>query len=368
MRRLRVALDARKLRDFGIGTYVRGLLGAAAARGEHDLVALVRPGDAPFLPPGVEAVTCEAAEYSFREPAGVRRALARTRFDVFHAPHYVVPLFPPAATVVTIHDLIHLKRPEHATLPKRLYATTMLRRALRSARVVLTVSEAVRRDLAELSPGHERKVRAVPNGVAPRFLAPFDAAAVERLRRSRGLDAPYVLFLGNDKPHKNLPGLLEAFARLEEHGLPHRLVLAGGAPERREARRAAAAAAGIEDRLVDLGVVPDEEVVPLLTGASALAMPSFLEGFGLPVLEAQAVGTPVVCSDRGGLPEAGGDAALYADLDDPAALAETLRHLLTDATLAARLSARGRERARLFTWDATFEKVAAAWRDAAEGA
>jgi len=368
VRRLRVALDARKVRDFGIGTYVRGLLGAAAARGEHDLVALVRPGDAPFLPPGVEAVTCEAAEYSLREPAGVRRALARTRFDVFHAPHYVVPLFPPAATVVTIHDLIHLKRPEHATLPKRLYATTMLRRALRSARVVLTVSEAVRRDLAELSPGHAGKVRAVPNGVAPRFLDPLDAAAVERLRRSRGLGEPYVLFLGNDKPHKNLPGLLEAFARLEEHGLPHRLVLAGGAPERREARRAAAAAAGIEDRLVDLGVVPDEEVVPLLAGASALAMPSFLEGFGLPVLEAQAVGTPVVCSDRGGLPEAGGDAALYADLDDPAALAETLRHLLTDATLAARLSARGRERARLFTWDATFEKVAAAWRDAAEGA
>jgi alpha-1,3-rhamnosyl/mannosyltransferase len=359
VKRLRVALDARKLRDFGIGTYVRGLLGAAAARGEHDLVALVRPGDAPFLPPGVEAVTCEAAEYSPREPAGVRRALARTRFDVFHAPHYVVPLFPPAATVVTIHDLIHLKRPEHAT---------MLRRALRSARVVLTVSEAVRRDVAQLSPDHAGKVRAVPNGVAPRFLAPVDAAAVERLRRSRGLDAPYVLFLGNDKPHKNLPGLLEAIARLEEHGLPHRLVLAGGAPERREARRAAAAAAGIEDRLVDLGVVPDEDVVPLLAGASALAMPSFLEGFGLPVLEAQAVGTPVVCSDRGGLPEAGGDAALYADLDDPAALAETLRHLLTDAALAARLSARGRERARLFTWEATFEKVAEAWRDAAEGA
>lgn len=368
MRRLRVALDARKLRDFGIGTYVRGLLGAATARGEHDLVVLVRPGDAPFLPPGIEAVTCEAAEYSFREPASVRRALARTRFDVFHAPHYVVPLFPPAATVVTIHDLIHLKRPEHATLPKRIYATTMLRRALRSARVVLTVSEAVRRDLAEFAPSRAAKVRAVPNGVEPRFLAPVDGAAVERLRRARGLDAPYVLFLGNDKPHKNLPGLLGAFVRLEERGLPHRLVLAGGAPERFEARRAAAAAAGIEDRLVDLGVVPDEEIVPLLAGASALAMPSFLEGFGLPVLEAQAVGTPVVCSDRGGLPEAGGDAALYADLDDPAAFAETLRHLLTDATLAARLSARGRERARQFTWDATFEKVAQAWRDAAEGA
>ena len=242
----------------------------------------------------------------------MRRALSRAGCDVFHAPHYVVPFLPPRATVVTIHDLIHLKRPEHGTLAKKLYATTMLRRALRAARVVLTVSEAVRRDLAAFAPEHAGKVRAVPNGVEKRFLAPVPGEDVARVRRAAGLDAPYVLFLGNDKPHKNLEGLLAAFGRVARAGLPHRLVLAGGASERREARAAAARAAGIADRLVDLGIVPESDIVPLLAGASALAMPSFLEGFGLPVLEAQAVGTPVVCSDRGGLPEAGGDAALYA--------------------------------------------------------
>ena len=146
------------------------------------------------------------------------------------------------------------------------------------------------------------------------------------------------------------------------------VVLAGGAEERRAARRQAAEAAGVGHRLLDLGVVAEEDVVPLLAGASALAMPSFLEGFGLPVLEAQAVGTPVVCADRGGLPEAAGDAALFASPEDPAALADALRRVLTDPVLAARLSARGRERARAFTWEASFEKVAAAWRDAAEGA
>jgi glycosyltransferase involved in cell wall biosynthesis len=97
-------------------------------------------------------------------------------------------------------------------------------------------------------------------------------------------------------------------------------------------------------------------------------MPSFLEGFGLPVLEAQAVGTPVVCSDRGGLPEAAGDTALLASPDDPVTFADGLRRLLTDPGLAARLAARGRERARSFTWEAAFEKVSAAWRDAAEEA
>lgn len=368
MKRLRVALDARKLKDFGIGTYVRGLLGAAAARGEHDLVALVATGDDGLLPPGVEAIRCDAPGYSLAELVLVRRALTRARCDVFHAPHYVVPLFPPRATVVTVHDLIHMKRPEHASVVKRTYATTMLGRALRAARVVLTVSEAARRDLADFAPGHAGKLRVVPNGVEARFLAGIPPDEVERVRRAAGLENPYVLFLGNDKPHKNLEGALTAFARVAAAGLPHRLVLAGGAPERRESRAAAAEAAGLGGRLVDLGVVPEADVAPLLAGAAALAMPSFLEGFGLPVLEAQAVGTPVVCSDRGGLPEAAGDAAVVVRLEEPGALAEGLLRVLTDPGLAGRLSARGRERARGFTWDAAFEKVAAAWRDAAEGA
>jgi glycosyltransferase involved in cell wall biosynthesis len=366
--RLRVALDARKLRDFGIGTYVRGILGAAAARGAHDLVAIVRPGDEALLPPGVAAVPCGAAGYSPGELVAVRRALARSAADVFHAPHYVVPLFPPRATVVTVHDLIHLKRPEHATAAKRLYATTMLRRALRAARVVLTVSEAVRRDLAAFAPAHATKVRAVPNGVDARLLEPVPEAETARVLRAAGLDGPYVLFLGNDKPHKNLEGLLAAFARVAGAGLPHRLVLAGGAAERRAARLGAAQRAGVAERLVDLGVLPDGDVAPLLAGASALAMPSFLEGFGLPVLEAQAVGTPVVCSDRGGLPEAAGDAALVVPLEDAAALGDALVRLLSDDGLAARLGARGRERARSFTWDATFDAVARAWADAAGAA
>ncbi len=367
MKRLRVTLDARKLRDFGIGTYVRGLLGAAATRDEHELVAIVRSGDEVLLPGGVEAIRCNAGGYSFAELVAVRRALSKAGGDVFHAPHYVVPFLPPRATVVTIHDLIHLKRPEHGTLAKKIYATTMLRRALRAARVVLTVSETVRRDLAAFAPEHAGKVRAVPNGVEERFLAPVPGEEVARVRRAAGLDAPYVLFLGNDKPHKNLEGLRAAFGSAAQAGLPHRLVLAGGASERREARASAARAAGIADRLVDLGIVPESDIVPLLAGASALSMPSFLEGFGLPVLEAQAVGTPVVCSDRGGLPEAGGDAALYADPDDPNAFADALVRLLTDADLAARLSSRGRERARAFTWDAAYAQVAIAWRDAAEG-
>lgn len=368
MRRLRVVVDARKLRDFGIGTYVRGILGAAAARGDFEVVALVRAGDEAALPPGVGATACDARGYTFAELVAVRGALARAPFDVFHAPHYVVPLLPPRATVVTVHDLIHLKRPEHATPARRLYANVMLRRALRAARVVLTVSEAVGRDLAAFSPAHAPKVRVVPNGVDGRFFEPVPAAERERVRQRAGLAGPYVLFLGNDKPHKNLAGLFAAFAILARAGLPHRLAVAGGAAERRPDRRAAAEAAGVADRVVDLGVLPDADVAPLLADAAVLAMPSLLEGFGLPVLEAQAAGTPVVCSGRGGLAEAAGDAAVLADPEDARDLADALARVLADPELAARLSARGRERARAFTWEAAYAKVADAWRGAAGAA
>ncbi len=367
MRLLAVTMDARKARDFGIGSYVRGLLGALARRGDLSLTAFVRSGDEALLPAGVSAVPCDARDYSLVEPLAVRRALSAAPRGVFHAPHYVVPLFPPAATVVTVHDLIHLLRPEHASPLRRAYARTMIRRALGAARIVLTVSEAVRRDLVAFFPSAARKIRVVPNGVDGRFLSSPTADERRSLRSSRALSFPYVLFLGNDKPHKNLPGLLRAWARLaaEVRG-ERRLVLAGGAPQRAGVRQALAREAGLPDgAVVDLGIVADAEVAPLLAEAEALVLPSFAEGFGLPVLEAEAVGTPVVCSDRGGLPEAAGDGALLVDPEDDGALSGAIARLLADGALRRTLGERGRRRAAAFTWDAAAEAVAKAYRDAA---
>jgi len=351
--RPRLLLDARKARDYGIGRYILGLLGALARRGDLDLVAVVRRADRALLPTAVSPEFCDAAHYSVSEPMAVRAAIGRVRPDIFHAPHYVLPFFPPAATVVTVHDLMHLSRPEHASPAKRAYARWMLGRVVRRAARIIVVSRATAGELAAFDGRSAAKTVVIPDGVGERFLAAIPAGERSRVRGAHGLgEAPYILFLGNDKPHKNLSGLLDAFSHVRRRGLPHGLVLAGGSPGPAAARRREAIAVrGLSDAVRDLGVVPDGDVPPLVAEATALVLPSFSEGFGIPVLEAQAAGTPVICSDRGGLPEAAGGAALFIDPDRPESITEALERLLRDARLRDTLSADGRKHAEGFTWD-----------------
>jgi glycosyltransferase involved in cell wall biosynthesis len=355
---IRVLLDARKARDFGIGRYVLGLLSALDRRGEFALTAAVLPGDEALLPPRVAGVVCAADHYTLRELVEVRSVIRRVRPDLFHAPHYVVPFDPPAATVVTVHDLMHLHRPEHASPLRRGYARFMMSRALRLAAKVIAVSEATKKEILAFGPEHGGKVEVVPNGVDERFFLEGEErnsgarqapAAPARLSSSEG---PYLLYLGNDKPHKNLDGLLGALAALRRTEPDLEILLAG-------VSRARAVPPGARA----LGFVADAELPPLLRGARALVLASFAEGFGLPVAEAMATGTPVACSDLPALREVAGDAAVYFDPRDGASIARVLADLLGDEGKRDRLRARGRERAAALTWDAAAERTARLYRD-----
>jgi glycosyltransferase involved in cell wall biosynthesis len=334
----RILLDARKARDFGIGTYIRGLLAGLAELDRYEIHALVLPGDEALLPETVSARICDAPHYSLAELVAVKRAISALEPDVFHAPHYVVPFFPPRATVVTIHDLMHLTRPEHASLAKRAYARWMMGRAFRLSARVIAVSEATKKEILAFGPAQGGKVVVIPNGVRGDF---FEGGAEK---------GSYLLFLGNDKPHKNLDGLLSAWPRVRAAHPALSLVLAGVAPGRVHAE-------GVRV----LGFVPDAEVPGLVAGARALVLPSFAEGFGLPVIEAQAAGTPVACSDIPALREAAGDAAVFFDPHDISSLADALNMLLGDEEKKDLLRKRGRERAAQFTWTHVAEQTAAVY-------
>lgn len=365
---LKVLVDARKARDFGIGRHVLGLLGALGRRDDVATTALVKPGEESAAPEGVAAIPEPAGLYSLSELFCLGGRVRRRAPDVFHTPHYVLPFRAPRASVVTVHDLMHVERPEHAGIVRRAYARTVLRHAVASAARVIAVSEHTARALAAFDERAASKTVVIPNGVDPRFRVSPAIAERSRVRSAHGLPMPYVLFLGNDKPHKNLDGLLHAWARLRREGpLPHRLVLAGGAPERAGARRASIEGLGVAGTVHDLGVVPDADVAPLLAEADALVLPSFAEGFGLPVLEAQGLGTPVACSNAGGLPEAAGDAALPFDPADEAAIASAIRRLLTDEPLRRDLAAKGVERAGHFDWEGVAERTVRVYRDALGG-
>ena len=335
-RRKRVLVDARKARDFGIGTYIRGLLGGLAGLDRFDLHALVLPGEEGLFPSGVTATTCSARHYSLEELVAVRRAISSVAPDLFHAPHYVVPFFPPRATVVTIHDLMHLTRPEHAAPAKRAYARWMIGRALRLSARVIAVSEATKKEILAFGPELIGKVEVIPNGVREEF---FESEEKNT--------APYLLFLGNDKPHKNLDGLLRAWPRVHAAHPGLSLVLAGVAPGRVQAL-------GVQA----LGFVPDEDVPGLVACARALVLPSFAEGFGLPVIEAQAAGTPVACSDLPALREAAGDAAVFFDPHDIDSMVAGIERILKEEELRKILRKNGRERAAKFTWARVAERTA----------
>lgn len=342
---MRIVIDGRKIADYGIGTYIRGLLrGLAELHGDGEDYVVLAPAGARDLIP-FEHVIADAPHYSVSELFTVGRAVRRLRPDVFHAPHYVLP-FTGVPSVVTIHDLIHL-RMRHRRALAPVYARVMLRRAARASACVLAVSEAVRREIEAAY--RIDNVLVTPNGIDERF-------------RPEGRRAPgrYFLFVGNDKPHKNVDRLVDAYLEFaaaaaadESAGEPIDLVLAG-APFERFTGRATLA-----------GFVDDDELAALYRGAVAVVVPSLDEGFGLPAAEAMASGTPVITSNAAALVEVTADAGLHVDARSTRAIAEAMRRVSADAALRSEMSARGLERARSFTWRRCAELTRAAYREAA---
>ncbi|MBM4031513.1 MAG: glycosyltransferase family 4 protein [Planctomycetes bacterium] len=284
-------------------------------------------------------------------------------FDLFHAPGYVAPKRLPCPLVLTVYDLVALTHPELAKRSNVLHYRWRLPRSARAAARIIVPLECVARQVAERLGVERERVRVVPLGVDARLKPPsLDARA--RVRARHHLSRPYILFVGNVEPKKNLPTLLRAFASLKRGGLPHELAIAGKQGWKcREVLRLPAEL-GIEADVRLLGYVEEEDLAGLYGGAELFAFPSLVEGFGLPPLEAMACGTPVVASDAEALVESTGDAAERFPALDAPALADAIRRVLSDAALRERLRATGFARAAQFTWPRAAELTRAVYREA----
>jgi glycosyltransferase involved in cell wall biosynthesis len=362
-----IALDARKIADFGIGTYVRGLIGALARLdAAHRYLLLAGPEGPetlPNLPGNFRWIDERSPGYSLTELVALPRVLRRERADLFHAPHYVLPLALPCPAVVTVHDLIHLRFPGQRTRLELAYARWMIGRATRIAARVLAVSEATAAELGRHFGVDRARVEVIPNGVDEEFRRELSEAELAAALAALGLAPGYLLFVGNPKPHKNLERLLEAYARLRAgRAATPALVLAGDRDGDRSPVPGWIAAAGLEGSVVRLGHLPAGRLPALYRGAAVLVQPSLWEGFGLPVAEAMAAGVPVVAADRGALPEVTGDAARRVDPEDPDAIAAAVAALLDDPAAAAELGRRGRARAAAFRWQETARRTLAVYR------
>ncbi|MFM8321019.1 MAG: glycosyltransferase family 4 protein [Chloroflexota bacterium] len=352
----------------GIGRYLVGLAqGFAGLNGPDSFEFWVQAG----LPAGhalrrldsprLRLHALPLAHMSLRAQWAIPSALRRARYDLFHYPHFDLPLLAPGPLVATLHDLKYLARPDFFPQfgrARRLAMALLMRSAARRARRLIVVSEFTRQDVLRRLGADPQRVQVIYEGVDERCFQPLPDSALQAVRRSYRLDQPYILFLGERRPHKNIPGLLRAFAALPaETRTAHLLVLAGNPYAGDQGLRQLAAQLDIAGCVRWIDNPPDADLPALYQAAAALALLSYYEGFGLPVLEAMASGVPVVISDRTALPEVAGEAALAVPPDDPAAAAAALQAVLPGGAQRLRCIAAGRARAAGFTWQRCAEQT-----------
>lgn len=359
---MNIAWDARKLTDGGIGTYIRGVLGAMAASPDaNELLALMAPNDLgrTHWPGAVREVPVRAGKYGLDEHWRVPAAARSAGATLLHAPHYTLPLGWSGPSVVTIHDLIHVRFAQFFAFGAGLYARTTAGLAARRARVVCADSEFTKHDIVEILGVAAEKILVTPLGVSEAFspVSPEEAAA---FRERMQLPDHYVLYVGARKRHKNLALLLQAWKCMPVAVRPP-LVLGGAAWEPDDPLAREAVAAGVSSSVFFAPGLRSDADLRLLHGSAALyVQPSLSEGFGLPPIEAMACGTPVLSSDAGSLAEVLGDAARLLPPQGPEAWAQAVQELLSDATGRPARVARGLAHAATYRW----EKTAALTRQA----
>jgi glycosyltransferase involved in cell wall biosynthesis len=345
-----VTVDARMLRSTGIGTYLGALLPRIVRRLERARFCLL--GDPVALAelstdPRVEARALAAGIYSALEQPGL---FLRTPRDthVFWAPHVNFPLVSPGRLLVTVHDAFYLKPPPEARprFDKALYLGALMRALPRRAAAIATVSEFTKRELERALGPFRMPLEVVHNGIEPLWLEPARAPSPH--------DRPYLLFVGNLKPHKNLLRTLSAFGKVVDR-VPHDFLVVGGGD--REPYRDAVDPRHAS-RVRFLGPLGTEALHATVGNAAGLVLASLYEGFGLPPLEAMACGVPVLVSRAASLPEVCGEAALYCDPMSVDDIARGIEELLTSELTRARLMAEGRRRAESFGWDRAGERMA----------
>ncbi len=282
--------------------------------------------------------------------------LARTDLDrwfpnaeLFHATEHLLLPLQTIPTVLTVHDLIFRRLPQHHKPLNRWYLNLTLPLYCRRADHIIAISECTRRDLVAAYNLPPEKITVIHEAADPRF-RPQPADKVAAVRARYHLPERYLLFVGTIEPRKNLSRLLVAFESLYAEGLTDALVIVGRRGWLYDDFFARLERSPARDAVIFLGYTPDEDLPAIYAGAQALALPSLYEGFGLPVLEAMACGAPVACSDTSSLPEITGDAALHFAPSDAKSITAVLRRLLRDADLRQALQQRGFEQAAKFSW------------------
>jgi glycosyltransferase involved in cell wall biosynthesis len=366
-------------RNGGVSRYIRYLLTELAkAPGEHTYTIYVNGPDV-IEQLGVQhpQITYISAPWSETRPiervlweqGTLPSLLQKQRIDVLHSPVNVLPVRIPrrCATVVTLHDLAFLRYPEVLTRAKSIYHHLFTIRSLRRATKIITVSESTKQDAHELVQIPLERLHAVYPCIDQRFSNVSEREQIQAFRQRHGLTDGYILYLGTLEPRKNIPTLINAYHKLrQDYGVREKLVLAGSKGWLYESIFARVHELGLEAEVIFPGYVADSEQVEWYQAASVFAYPSLYEGFGIPVAEALACGTPVVTSNVSSLPEAGAQIAQCVDPQSVEAICQALYQALTDTELRERSRIQAPSVAQKFSAQLMAQQTIAVYEQAAD--
>ena len=362
-------LDARTAtpRFPGIGRYVSNLARAMVPQlGPDERMTVLYNPWYPLSISGrarVQVRPFMSSPFSTQQQWAMPAFLRQEGAALYHSPYYVMPLFPGVPSVLTVYDVIPLLFPEHSSLRARLAFGLATRLALRASDSVIALSEATRNDFLQQIGAHSERIKVVTAAADPAF-SPQPEDAVQALQIKHGLPDKFVLYLGSNKPHKNLVRLIDAWREVEthSHAADYTLIIAGVWDKRYPQAQERAEALGLR-RVRFLGHVIEPELPALFSAADFSVFPSLYEGFGLPVLEAMACGTPVISSNAASLPEVAGEAAWLVNPRDVDALADALVEMMKSPDQREYMTELGLAQAARFSWKRSAAETLSVYRE-----
>jgi glycosyltransferase involved in cell wall biosynthesis len=384
---MRIAIDIRRLYEFGLATYIRNVvrtLGRIDPVNEYFLVgAAARFEQLGPLQENFRLVPLRNSETTFANYIEMNRVISALDVDLIHAPHtFWRPLLTKTPFVVTVHDLLdYMYRARTNNDIRRTIHSYMTRQVMRRAARIFAVSNFTKRDVARYFNVNPEKIEVVYNALDENFLRGHSTPAEQAIMRGRyQVDSPFLLYTGRISPHKNVARIIEAFSALKaelakDGTFPDlKLIVIGDEVSRNPDIRRAVIRSGMQHEVRFLGYVSIEVLRIFFDMAKVFVFPSLYEGFGLPPLEAMAHGTPVVAANTSSLPEVVGNAAILVNPENVFEISHALHRVLTDQSLRERLKAAGLEQAQRFSWDVSvrrmlevYEEVVAEHRESRQG-
>jgi glycosyltransferase involved in cell wall biosynthesis len=367
---MRIAIDIRRMYEFGLATYIRNVvstLGRIDAVNEYFLVGqTARFEQLGILPENFHLLPIQNAEGSFATYLEMHRVLATNEVDLVHVPHtFWRPLITKAPYVITVHDLLdYMYRARTSNGMRRVVHSYMTRQVMHHAARIFAVSNFTKRDVGRYFNVDPARIEVVYNALDEKFRGGHSTPEEQAMIRGRyQVDSPFLLYAGRISPHKNVARIIEAFSALKgelakDGAYPDlKLIVIGDEVSKNPDIRRAVIRSGMQHEVRFLGYVPIEVLRIFFDMAKVFVFPSLYEGFGLPPLEAMAHGTPVVASNTSALPEVVGNAALLVNPENVFEISRALQRALTDQSLRERMKAAGIEQAQRFSWDVSVRRM-----------